>query len=235
MQQEKQQIFGAVKRAFEEKIFSYMKEIQQAKKEVLDAAKNAFESKMFTGTSGNLSVCIRELDIVAITPTSVRYETMTVEDVVVIDLDGNVMEGRHGPSSEHRLHCMLYKAKPEISAVIHTHSPYATAFSVLGQEIPPILVEMVLFLGGAIPCARIAMQGTDEVGQTAVDAMGSGSCCLMANHGVVTVGKDIKEAYVRAEYVEEGAQICTIARQNGEVKPVPMDMQIKLIERLKNK
>ncbi len=213
-------------------IKGYEKEIMQAKEQVLNTSKRAFEAKMFTGTSGNLSVCIRKLNIVAITPTSVRYETMTIDDIVIIDLKGNVIEGKHGPSSEHRLHCMLYEAKPDIAAVVHTHSPYAAAFSVLGESIPPVLVEMIMFLGGEVPCAKLALQGTDEVGQTAVDAMGKGCSALIANHGVVVVGENINQAYVRAEYVEEGAQICTLASQNGEIKPIPDSMKQKLLSRM---
>lgn len=202
-----------------------MDRIYQAKKEVLEAAKKAFQAMLFAGTSGNLSIYLPEENVVVITPSSVRYEGMTIEDIVLIDLEGNVIEGKHKPSSEHLLHLALYKGVENVTSVVHTHSPYATAFAVNNKEIPLILVEMIPFLGGSVSVAPIAVAGTPAVGEGAVKAIEGRFACLLGNHGVVTVGNSIDQAYIRAEYVEDAAKICSLAMQNGEVVLIPPEIE----------
>lgn len=202
-----------------------MSRIEQAKKEVLEAAKKAFQAQLFAGTSGNLSIYIPEENAVVITPSSVRYEGMTIADIVVIDLDGKVLEGRHKPSSEHLLHLALYRGGEAVTSVVHTHSPYATAFAVNNKEIPLILVEMIPFLGGNVKVAPIAPAGSPEVGAGAVTAIEGRYACLLGNHGVVTIGTSIDEAYLRAEYVEDAAKICSLAMSNGEINLVPPEIE----------
>ncbi|MFV0350779.1 MAG: class II aldolase/adducin family protein [Oscillospiraceae bacterium] len=204
--------------------------IQHAKQLVAEVAKRAFDAKLFAGTSGNLSICLREEGVVAITPSSIRYETMTADDIVLIDLEANVIEGKHKPSSEHLLHLAFYNANPAVNSVVHTHSPYATAFAVNHKPIPLILLEMVPFLGGEVPVTPMERPGTPEVGIGAVDAIGDKTACLLGNHGVVAIGKDIEQAYIRAEYVEDAAQIAILAHQNGEVNRVPEEMERRMKE-----
>ena len=187
---------------------------REMKEAVCGWAKQSYEEKLFAGTSGNLSVYHRGRRVMAITPTSVAYEGMTAEDVVVMSLDGEVLEGGR-PSSEWRMHAAVYKEKPEIGAVIHTHSPYATAFAVNHRSIPVVLIEMVLFFGGDIPLAQFAIPGTWEVGEEAVKVLKERTACLLANHGVLTVGEDLKQAHLRAVYVEDAAKICSIAMTQG--------------------
>lgn len=202
--------------------------IQHAKQLVAEVAKRAFAAKLFAGTSGNLSICLREESVVAITPSSIRYETMTADDIVLIDLEANVIEGKHKPSSEHLLHLAFYNANPAVNSVVHTHSPYATAFAVNHKPIPLILLEMVPFLGGEVPVTSMERPGTPEVGIGAVAAMGDKAACLLGNHGVVAIGKDIEQAYIRAEYVENAAQIAILAHQNGDVNRVPEEMEHRM-------
>ena len=185
--------------------------------DVLRISQKAFQEKLFAGTSGNLSICLREEKMIAITPTSVRYETMCWEDVVLIDFDGNIIDGHFNPSSEWRMHAEIYKQMPEVNAIVHTHSPYATAFAVVRQPIPQILIEMIPFLGGDVPLAVYAKPGTAELGTNVVQALGHDRYgCLMANHGVVTVGDTIDRAYLRAEYVEDAAKIYCYAKGLGD-------------------
>ncbi|MDD4074584.1 MAG: class II aldolase/adducin family protein [Eubacteriales bacterium] len=192
-----------------------MMEAGKSKQQVVDFSKRAFERKLFAGTSGNLSVYDREKDRIYITPSSVRYETMQPADVMVIDLAGKVLEGPHKPSSEWRLHTAVYAVYPQIGALVHTHSPFATAFAVNREEIPATLIEMFFFLGGSIPCAPYACPGTAEVGAYAVPLLEDKGGCLLANHGVLAVGKDMEQAYIRAEYIEDAAKIYSIAKLVG--------------------
>lgn len=202
--------------------------ILEAKQQVLALSKRAFDAKLFAGTSGNLSIYLREENLVVITPTSIRYEDMTLEDLVIMNLEGKVLEGRHEPSSEHRLHLALYVSRQDASSVVHTHSPYATAFAVNNTPIPLILVEMIPFLGGSVPVAPIAQPGTPEVGQYVVQAMGDKVACLMGNHGVVTIGETLDQAYIRAEYVEDAAKIAFLAKQNGPLVLIPEEIEMKM-------
>lgn len=189
--------------------------LDQAKKIVLDYAKRSYQEGLFAGTSGNLSVYDREAGLMAITPSGIDYTTMTLEDVVVMDLDGNVAEGARKPSSEWRMHAKVYAEKPEAAAVVHTHSPYATSFAVNHEEIPVILVEMLPFLGGAVRVADFAIPGTDKVGEAAVTALHNRLCCLLANHGVLAFGRNMERAHISAVYVEDAAKIYALAKTSG--------------------
>ena len=191
-----------------------MTRIDELKQEIVDKSLQAFRAGLFAGTSGNLSTFIPEENIMLITPTSVRYETMKAAQVVEMRLDGTVLsDGK--PSSEWHLHAEMYKARPDVRAVFHTHSPYGTAFAVNHMAIPAVLIEAHFFLGGEIPCAEYATPGTQEVGIGAAKTIGSKGGVLLANHGVVAVGKDLNEAYLRAEYIEDTAKIYAFARQIG--------------------
>jgi L-ribulose-5-phosphate 4-epimerase len=197
--------------------------IPELKLQVQQTALKAHNEKLVAGTSGNVSAFHREQGLMVITPSGLDYLEMRPEDVVVMKLDGTVIDGILKPSSEWRLHAELYKNFEHANAVIHTHSPRATSFAVIHECIPLILIEMLWFLGGNIPLADFGMPGTWEVGSNAVKAMQNRFSCLLANHGVVTVGKDLKEAYIRAVYVEDAATVYHYARQIGKPHLVPAD------------
>lgn len=193
-----------------------MDKISELKKEIVEISQSAFTNKLFAGTSGNLSAYLREENKMLITPTCVRYETMTEDDIVVMNLDGSGIEGRHQPSSEWRMHAVVYEEQNDVNVVFHTHSPYATAFAVVHKAVPVILIEMTPFLGGDIPCAPFASPGSRELGMSAVAEFKKGrNGCLLSNHGVLTKGADISQAYIRAEYVEDAAKIYHYALQAG--------------------
>ncbi|MDO4328811.1 MAG: class II aldolase/adducin family protein [Lachnospiraceae bacterium] len=192
----------------------------ELRKKILEMAKRSYEEALFAGTSGNLSYYDRETGEMYITPSSVPYETMTADELVRMTLDGQILEGEKKPSSEWRMHAEVYRQKPEVSAVIHTHSPYATSFAVNHQKLPVILIEMVPFLGGDVDVADFAIPGTVEVGIEAVKKLQDRHACLMANHGVLAVGKDLEQAHIRAVYVEDAAKIYSLALSNGDVKVI---------------
>ena len=191
--------------------------IQEMRQTVCDWSKQSYAEKLFAGTSGNLSIYDKDQNVMVITPTSIPYETITPEDMVVLRLDGEILEGIHRPSSEWRMHAAVYEAKPEAGAIIHTHSPYATAFAVNNKGIPTILIEMVPFLGGDVPLAKFAIPGTRGVGDEAVKVLANRTGCLLANHGVLTIGASLEQAHLRAVYIEDAAKICSIAMSNGPI------------------
>ena len=190
------------------------------KYQVCDWAKRAYQDGLFEGTCGNLSAFDREKGIVVITPSGVSYDRYRPEDMVVIDLEGNVLEGNYAPSSEWIMHTMVYRQKPEVNAIIHTHSPYASAFAVRNQPIPAVLIEMIPTLGGDVPLAEFGMPGTEEVGAQAVKVLKGRGGCLLANHGVLAIGDTLERAFVRAGYVENAAKICSIAMSNSTIVPL---------------
>ena len=206
--------------------------VDSIRKNIVEIARKAYNEGLVAGTSGNVSFFDRETETLAITPSNLDYAVMKDEDIVLMRLDGTILEGIHKPSSEWRLHAELYKALEHVNAVMHTHSPRATSFAVLHQAIPLILVEMLPFLGGDIPLAAFGTPGTPDVGINAANAMTDRRfSCLLANHGVVTVGKTLEHAHLRAVYVEDAATIYHFARQLGEPHLVPADAVAVLREK----
>lgn len=179
----------------------------KVRQEVLETAKRAVKDQMMAGTSGNISALLADGMSMAITPSGYDYSIMTVDDIVVIDFEGNVISGHLRPSSEWKLHAQLYKELKRVRAVVHTHSPYATSFAVLRKEIPVVLIEMVPFLKGSIEVSDYAKQGSWQVGMNAVEVLKEKNACLMANHGAVTVGSNLYEAYINSVYTEDAAKI----------------------------
>lgn len=187
----------------------------EEKKEVAAIAKKAYAGKLMAGTSGNMSIyCPKERHVI-ITPSGYDYEIMEEKDIVVIDLEGNVIEGIHEPSSEWRMHTEIYRKLTAVHAIVHTHSPYATSFAVLHQEIPLILIEMIPFLKGSVEVSPYAVQGSAEVGKNAVPILERKNVCLMANHGALAVGANLSEAYINSVYLEDAARIYHMARCVG--------------------
>lgn len=192
----------------------------ELRQKLLEMARRSYHEALFAGTSGNLSCCDRNAGEMYITPSSIPYETMAAGDIVRMTLDGEILDGEKKPSSEWRMHAEIYRRKLEVSAVIHTHSPYATSFAVNHQKLPVILIEMVPFLGGDVEVADFAIPGTVEVGIEAAKKLEGRYACLMANHGVLAVGRDLEQAHIRAVYVEDAAKIYSLALSNGAVKVI---------------
>ena len=192
-----------------------------ARQALVDCARQAYAEGLFSGTSGNLSM--RTDRGMLITPTSVRYETLSPEDIVHLRPDGAVLEGRFAPSSEWRMHAEIYARFPAVGAIVHTHSPHATAFAAANRPIPESLIEMRFFLGGEVPCAAYAPAGTREVGLRCCEVLSGRGGCLMANHGALAVGRDLDEALLRAEYIEDSAKITLLSMQLGGPVPLPSE------------
>ncbi len=196
-------------------------QIRTYKQAVLLTAKKAYDEKLMAGTSGNLSIFCREEGVMVITPSSYDYRIMEEKDIVVVDLEGRVVEGCHKPSSEWRMHGEIYKHLPHVGAVLHTHSPYATSFAVNHQTIPVILIEMIPFLKGSLEVSPYAEQGSAQVGLNAVPILKRKNACLMANHGVVAVGQTLDQAYINSVYAEDTAKIYHMALSCGQPVVIP--------------
>jgi L-ribulose-5-phosphate 4-epimerase len=191
---------------------------------VLSTGLKLVEKGLVVGTAGNVSQRLSQnepSELMVITPTSRYYDLLTVDDIPVVDFDGNVVDGRLAPSSEVRLHIAIYKARKDVSAIIHTHSTYASAISVSGLEIPAILEVEVAFLGGAIRTAKYAQSGTSEIADNAVEALGNRNAVLLANHGAIGVGATMRQALDACELVEKTAQVYLLALATGRVNSLP--------------
>ncbi|HKJ24706.1 MAG TPA: class II aldolase/adducin family protein, partial [Myxococcota bacterium] len=160
-------------------------------------------------------------DRVAMTPSSLAYETMTVDDLVVVDLVGNVVEGERPPTSEKALHLACLRDHPDLGAVIHCHALFATMFAVTRQPIPCVIEEFEVYVGGEVPVADYRLTGSDELGTEVARHVGERGAVLMANHGLLTVGKDPEQALKVASLVERTAQVVWGARALGELVPLP--------------
>ncbi|NWG16987.1 MAG: L-ribulose-5-phosphate 4-epimerase [Chloroflexi bacterium] len=173
-------------------------------------------------TSGNVSARDPETGLVVIKPSGVKFRDLTPENMVVVDLDGKVVEATHKPSSDTASHCYIYRHRPDVFGVAHTHSRYATAFAATGRSIPCVLTAMADEFGGDIPCGGFALIGGEEIGQVVIETLaGSKSlAALLQNHGVFTIGKNAEEAVKAAVMTEDNAAIVWAALQLGALLPI---------------
>jgi len=199
------------------------------KEEVLETAKSLMAQGLVAGTEGNVSARMEDGNV-CITPSSLNYEVMTLEDLVVMDPDGNVVEGTRGPSSEKAVHLACYKAFPEVGSVIHSHPINASVFAVARQPLPAAIEESVVFIGGDIPICDFKTTGTDELGDEAVRCLADRSAALLANHGLVAIGADPYSAMRVTALVEKVAQIVIGARNIGGEVLVPEDVKANFHE-----
>ena len=184
-------------------------------------AKKMWAAGLVVGSSGNVSRRAGA-DRIAITPTSVQYENMTVNDVVLVDpASGQAVDSTREPSYELPLHLAIYRSHPEVGAVVHTHAPYVTALSVLRRPLPPVIDEMMVYFGGPIEVADYAFTGTDAVGTNVVRTLGDRTAVLLANHGNVCVGRDLEHALHIAVHMEACARVYVEALKLGEPVPLP--------------
>jgi L-fuculose-phosphate aldolase len=192
---------------------------------VLAAAKDMLCRGLVEGTAGNISAR-REDGNLVITPSSVDYSEMTLEDLVLVDPDGGVLQAADGrsPSTEMKLHLACYKAFDDIGSVIHSHPVWATMFAIAHQSIPACIDEFAIYCGGDIRCTEYAASGTPEVGQNAVKALEGRAAALIANHGLVAVGPRPDRVLHVTALVERTAQIVWGARALGGPVPIPEDV-----------
>lgn len=194
--------------------------LAQERRDIVETAKRMLDTGLVVNTSGNVSVRVDQH--VAITPSGCAYATLTANDVVVVDLAGEVLDGDLLPSSETPLHLSVYAAKPEARAIVHTHSVHATAVSTLVRELPAIHYQIIT-LGGPVPVAPYRTFGTPELAEAVTTAMRDRSAVLMQNHGATTIGATVDEALARTITLEWLARVYLIASQAGDPSLIDAD------------
>jgi L-fuculose-phosphate aldolase len=193
---------------------------KEIKQDLLDTAKQLLRSGLVEGTSGNLSARLSDGNVV-MTPSSLDYEAMTVDDLVVLDLDGDVVEGERPPTSEKSLHLACLRAHADVGAVIHSHALHCSMFAITQQPIPCVIEEFEVYVGGDVPVADYRLTGSDELAEEVARHVEDRGAVLMANHGLLTVGRDVYDAMKVAQLVERTAQIVWGARALGDIVPLP--------------
>ena len=196
------------------------------REEVLDAVRRIAAAGLVSGSSGNVSrrITTADGDLFALTATSVPYSRFTIDDVVVVDGEIDAVFGEGIPSSESLAHMAIYQARPDVGAVIHSHSVYASAFAVAGLPIPCVLDEQVVLLGGAIQVAEYAASASDALAANAAAALGDRAAVLLRHHGVIAVGRDLEQAVAVADLVERVAKIRLLSMQLGQAHELPPEI-----------
>jgi L-ribulose-5-phosphate 4-epimerase len=192
------------------------------------------KNDLVTWTGGNVSARDPDSSLVVIKPSGVRYEVLRPEDHVVVNLDGEVVEGDLNPSSDTASHLYIYRHMERVNGVVHTHSPYATAFAALGKPIPCALTAIADEFGGPIPCAGFALIGGEAIGKQVVEHIGSSRAVLLQQHGVFTVGENATAAVKAAVMTEDAARAVWLAMQIGDPEELPDESIDKLHDRYLN-
>ncbi|MEH7885610.1 L-fuculose-phosphate aldolase [Bacillus sp. JJ1609] len=182
---------------------------------VVEYGKKIITSGLTKGTGGNISIFNREKELVAISPSGIDYFDTKPEDVVIINLKGEVVDGSKKPSSELDMHLIFYQRRDDLNALVHTHSPYAKTIASLGWDIPPVSY-LVAFAGPNVRCAPYATFGTKELAEKAFEGMADRRAVLLANHGMIAGAHNIETAFTVAEEIEFSAQIFYQAKAIGE-------------------
>jgi L-ribulose-5-phosphate 4-epimerase len=210
--------------------------VDQLRQEVCALHAELLRWGLVAWTSGNVSARVPGEDLLVIKPSGVSYDDLTPENMVVADLDGRVVEGDLSPSSDTAAHAYVYRAMPGVGGVVHTHSPYATAWAARGEAIPCAITGMADEFGGEIPVGPFALIGGDDIGKGIVSTLDGhrSPAVLMRSHGVFTIGPTAKSAVKAAVMCEDVARTIHLARQLGPVEPLPAHQVDALYDRYQN-
>jgi L-fuculose-phosphate aldolase len=206
--------------------------LHKLRQEVVTHGRKLVAARLTTGTGGNLSLLDRNRGLFAISPSAMEYHRIRPQDVVVLDLDGRVVEGQRKPSSELGFHLALYAKRPDVNAIVHTHSIYATTFACLHEEIPAVHY-LIGFCGTRVPLAPYATFGSEALARNVAEAIGGANAVLLANHGLVSVGQDLPKAFAVAEEIEMVARIYYQARCIGSPRILSDEEMAEVIEKFK--
>ncbi len=201
------------------------------RQDVVDACRRLITDGLTTGTGGNISLYNEDAGLVAMSPSGIDYFSMDAQDVVVMDLEGEIVEGQRKPSSEYQLHLIFYKGRQDVKSVVHTHSTYASVLATLGEGLPASSY-LVAFAGREVPCAPYASFGTQKLAKLTYQAMGDDHrAVIMANHGLVALGKNLPTAFNVAQQIEQCAKVYVIARTIGTPIILPKDEMDTMVQR----
>jgi L-fuculose-phosphate aldolase len=180
------------------------------KNDIIQTARRLTQTNLISGTSGNVSMKLTDKNgrkFIAITPSSYQYDLLEIGDIAIVDMEGRQIDGNLKPSIEMSLHLEIYRKRPNITAIIHTHSVYATSVAVAGLNIPPVLDDQVVYLGGEIKVSKHALPGSKAMVKNVVSALGDKNAVLIANHGALCTGNNLINAYDNCHLLERLAEI----------------------------
>jgi len=205
--------------------------LQAIREELVTLNQELLTNGLVVWTSGNVSVRDTDSGYVAIKPSGVMFPDLNPESMVVVNLDGEIIDGDLKPSSDTASHLYIYRHRPDVNGIVHTHSNYATAFAALGEPIPAYLTAQCDEFGGTIPCGGFALIGGEQIGAMVIESIGHSPAVLLKNHGVFTIGKNGKEALKAAVMVEDIARTIWLAQQIGNPAEIPQEMIDRLYKR----
>ena len=208
--------------------------LQKEREELVKYGKLIIQAGLTKGTGGNFSVYNREKELMAITPSGIPYMIMTPEEVVIMDLKGNIVEGDLVPSSEHEMHATVYREREDVNAMVHMHSTFCTTLSALNEPLPAV-DYLVAFSGDKeVKCAKYATYGTPELAKNAMEAMGKQNAVLLANHGLNAVAGSMMMAFAIAEQIEFCAEVYIRARSAGNPVILSDEEMERMVKRFAN-
>ena len=204
---------------------------QETREKVLEVAVKCLEKGLIHGTAGNVSMRVPGEDVVIITPTRIPYDQLTPEQLPAISLYAELLDGEFKPSSEAPMHTAIYRARTRLNGIVHTHSMFATVFSILEKEIPPMMPPSTPY--APVPGAPFELPGSEELGQAAVKALGEDKMvCTLQNHGLIAACPTLERAFSAAEYIEECAQLAYWSMMAGKMNPIPDEAVKELHDRM---
>jgi len=211
-------------------------DVQRLRGEVAALHSELVRYALVAWTAGNVSARVPGYDLFVIKPSGVSYDDLTPELIVVCDLDGRLVEGDLSPSSDTDAHAYVYRHRPDVGGVVHTHSPYACAWAAVAEPIPCALTGMADEFGGPIPLGPFALIGDDSIGRGIVETLTGhrSRAVIMQNHGVFTIGSDARDAVKAAVMCEDVARSTHLARQLGPLQLIPPDDVARLYDRYQN-
>lgn len=207
--------------------------LENERQQVIHYCKELTKRNLVKGTGGNISIYNPEEQLFAISPSGMEYDMLTPEDIVVMNLQGEVLEGERKPSSEYEMHRMLYENRDDIHAVVHTHSTFATVLGTLREGLPAINY-LIAVAGPDVRCARYASYGTRELAENVLKAMEERKAAILANHGLTAGGASIQEAFSIAEQIEQCAEVYVRTRTIGHPVSLPIEEMQKMEDSFQN-
>lgn len=189
--------------------------LAELRESVVWYAQRMVTDRLVSARQGNVSALDRQAGMFAITPSAVEYMTLKPADIAVLDLEGKIVDGDLKPTSEYRMHLLIYQRRPDVAAAIHSHAPMASVFAATYETLPLVLGETAGAVGHAVKVAPHVPPGTLELGEVCLDTMGEGLAVIMGSHGLLVVGHDLAAAYSSTHAVEDNARVVVYARTMG--------------------
>jgi L-fuculose-phosphate aldolase len=212
-----------------------MNVILELKIQLANACKEIFESDLVEHAEGNVSIKVPGKDEMIITPSGNDYSNPLPINMVHMDFDGKNFDNLNAPSSEFFMHRIIYQKRPDTKCILHTHSPFAATLAVTHQDLPVIIEEMAVQLGGGVKCTNFADAGTEELPLAALEAMGDQNAVILANHGTLVVGRNLAYCVKVAIIIEKMAKIYIHSKLIGQVHTIPKEKQQKFIQIFREK